>query len=83
VCACMYVYVCVLCVRAHHSVSKVIKIATNLIGQKFGPAGYKLIVAQLVKKFPAFYGTRRFIIVFIRDRYPDSSPSEMCNLISK
>jgi hypothetical protein len=24
---------------------------------------YKLIVAQLVKKFPAFYGNRRFIVV--------------------
>jgi hypothetical protein len=24
----------------------------------------KLIVAQLVKKFPVFYGTRRFITVF-------------------
>jgi hypothetical protein len=26
----------------------------------------KLIVTQLVKKFPAFYGTRRFITVFKR-----------------
>jgi hypothetical protein len=26
----------------------------------------KLIVTQLVKKFPAFYGTQRFIIVIIR-----------------
>jgi hypothetical protein len=24
----------------------------------------KLIVAQVVKKFPAFYGTQRFIIMF-------------------
>jgi len=28
----------------------------------------KIIVAQLVKKFPTFYGTRRFIIVFTRAR---------------
>jgi len=26
----------------------------------------KLIVTQLVRKFPAFYGTRRFITVFIK-----------------
>jgi hypothetical protein len=29
----------------------------------------KLIVTQLVKKFPAFYGTRRFITVFTRTRH--------------
>jgi len=29
----------------------------------------KLIVTQLVKKSPAFYGSRRFITVFIRDRH--------------
>jgi len=29
----------------------------------------KLIVTQLVKKFPAFYGTRRFITVFTKDRH--------------
>jgi hypothetical protein len=29
----------------------------------------KLIVTQLVKKFPAFYGTRRFIIVFREARH--------------
>jgi hypothetical protein len=28
----------------------------------------KLIVAQLVRKFPAFYGTGRFITVFTRAR---------------
>jgi hypothetical protein len=28
----------------------------------------KLIVAQLVRKFPASYGTLRFITVFIRAR---------------
>jgi hypothetical protein len=28
----------------------------------------KLIVIQLLKKFPAFYRTRRFITVFIRAR---------------
>jgi hypothetical protein len=27
----------------------------------------KIIVVQLVKKYPAFYGTRRFIIVFKKD----------------
>jgi hypothetical protein len=29
----------------------------------------KLVVTQLVKKFPAFYGTRRFITVFTRARH--------------
>jgi hypothetical protein len=29
----------------------------------------KLIVAQPVKKFPAFYGIRRFITVFTRDHH--------------
>jgi hypothetical protein len=29
----------------------------------------KLIVAQLVNKFPAFYGTQRFITTFIKSRY--------------
>jgi hypothetical protein len=29
----------------------------------------KLVVAQLVKKFPAFHGTRRFITVFVRIRH--------------
>jgi hypothetical protein len=29
----------------------------------------KLIVDQLVKKFPAFHGTRRFITVFTRTRH--------------
>jgi hypothetical protein len=29
----------------------------------------KLIVTQLVKKLPAFYGTRRFIAVFTKARY--------------
>jgi len=29
----------------------------------------KLIVAQLVRKFPAFYGTRRFITVFTTARH--------------
>jgi len=29
----------------------------------------KLIVTQLVKRFPAFYGTRRFITVFARARH--------------
>jgi hypothetical protein len=29
----------------------------------------KLIVAKLVKKFPAFYGIRRFITVFTRDHH--------------
>jgi len=29
----------------------------------------KLTGLQLVKKFPAFYGTRRFIIAFIRARH--------------
>jgi len=28
----------------------------------------KLIVTQLVAKFPAFYETQRFIIVFTRDQ---------------
>ena len=28
----------------------------------------KLAVSQLVKKFPAFYGTRRFITALTRDR---------------
>jgi hypothetical protein len=32
----------------------------------------KLIVAQLIKKFRVFYGTRRFITVFIIARYPES-----------
>jgi hypothetical protein len=30
---------------------------------------WKLIVTQLVKKFPAFYGTRRFITVFTTARH--------------
>jgi len=29
----------------------------------------KLLVAQLVKKFPSFYETRRFITVFTRARH--------------
>jgi hypothetical protein len=29
----------------------------------------KLTVSQLVKKFPAFYGTRRFITAFKRARH--------------
>jgi hypothetical protein len=29
----------------------------------------KLVVTQLVKKLPAFYGTRRFTTVFTRDRH--------------
>jgi hypothetical protein len=29
----------------------------------------ELIVTQLVKKFPAFYGTQRFITVFTRPDY--------------
>jgi len=29
----------------------------------------KLTVSQLVQNFPAFYGTRRFITVFIRVRH--------------
>jgi hypothetical protein len=29
----------------------------------------KLTVAQLVKKYPAFYGTRRFITAFTRARH--------------
>jgi hypothetical protein len=29
----------------------------------------RLIVTQLVKKFPTFYGNRRFIAVFTRARY--------------
>jgi hypothetical protein len=29
----------------------------------------KLTVSQLVKKFPAFYGTRRFITAFTRARH--------------
>jgi len=29
----------------------------------------KLTSSQLVKKFPAFYGTRRFIITFTRTRH--------------
>jgi hypothetical protein len=29
----------------------------------------KLTVTQLVKKFPAFYGTRRFITVFTRSSH--------------
>jgi hypothetical protein len=29
----------------------------------------KLIVTQLVKKFPAFYGNRRFITVFRKNNY--------------
>jgi hypothetical protein len=33
----------------------------------------KLQVAQLVKKFPVFYGTRRFITVFTTARHWDLS----------
>jgi hypothetical protein len=29
----------------------------------------KLTVTQLDKRFPAIYGTRRFVIVFSRDRH--------------
>jgi len=29
----------------------------------------KLMVTHLVKKFPVFYGTRRFITIFTRDRH--------------
>ena len=29
----------------------------------------KLIICQLVKKFSAFYGTRKFIIAFTKARY--------------
>jgi hypothetical protein len=29
----------------------------------------KLIASQLVKEFPAFYGTRRFITVFTKARH--------------
>jgi hypothetical protein len=29
----------------------------------------KLIIAQIIKKFPAFYGTRRIITVFTRARH--------------
>jgi hypothetical protein len=34
----------------------------------------KLIVTQLVKKFPAFYGIRRFITVFTQDHATGPSP---------
>jgi len=47
----------------------------------------KLIVAQLVKKFPAFYGTRSFITVFTTAGYcpypdPDASSLHSPILIS-
>jgi hypothetical protein len=30
---------------------------------------WRLKVAQMVKNFPAFYGTRRFSVAFTRDRH--------------
>jgi hypothetical protein len=36
---------------------------------------WKLVVAQLVRKSPSFYGTRRFITVFTRARCSQSIPS--------
>jgi len=36
----------------------------------------KLIIAYLVKKFPVFCGTRRFITVFTRD----AKSSVLCNI---
>jgi hypothetical protein len=41
----------------------------------------KLIGPQLVKKFPAFYGTRRFIIAFTSAftcPYPEPDPPSPC-----
>jgi hypothetical protein len=35
----------------------------------------KLVVTQLVKKFPAFYGTQRFITTFTRTPYPKPDES--------
>jgi hypothetical protein len=36
---------------------------------------------QLVKRFPAFYGTQRFIIVFAKTRYPIPSATFHSKLV--
>jgi hypothetical protein len=41
----------------------------------------KLTVSQLVKKFPAFYGTRRFITAFTRARHLSLSQARKTMLL--
>jgi hypothetical protein len=56
-----------------HSFLSAFHLANDLNKHKLTPCSRdfleELIVAQLVKKFPAFHGTRRIIIVFTRARH--------------
>jgi hypothetical protein len=45
------------------------------VSSKWTCSSVLLIVAQLVKKFPAFYGTQRFISMFIKTRHWNLSPT--------
>jgi hypothetical protein len=58
---------------------------TNSMEQRYSME--KLTVSQLVKKFPTFYGTRRFITAFTRARHVSLSKncpgSRLCTLFRR
>jgi hypothetical protein len=57
-----------------HAVSPWVSLLTNCMEQSLFE---KLTDTQLVKKFPGFYGTRRFITVFTRARHWSLSSNSM------
>jgi len=60
--------------NTHHTMSYLLAyiltcLLTYLLNPWFRVSLEKLTSLQLVKKFPAFYGTRRFITTFTRARH--------------